>query len=81
MFFISTNDGNMGGVRIVIQKVLNGMTGQRTVSVQEAVYIVDDQKLVIRSKYITNVSLQQGASLKNNDDNNSSTDIISRYRN
>ena len=56
------------------------MSGQRTVSVQEAVHMIDGQELVLCSDHITHVSLQQGATMKKKDDKDS-IDIVSRYRN
>ena len=70
----------MGGVRSITQKSLHGMSRQRTVSVQEAVHMVDSQELVLCSDYVTHVSLQQAVSLKSKDDNESK-DLVSRYRN
>ena len=74
------HDNQMGGVRSVTQKALHGMSGQHTVSVQEAVHMVDGQELVIFSDYVTHVSLQQAATMKSKDDEESK-DIVSRYRN
>lgn len=42
--------------------------------------MIDGQDLVLCSDYITNVSLQQGATMKKNDDDESK-DIVTRYRN
>ena len=52
----------------------------RQVSIQEAVHMVDNQKLVICSETITHLSLAQGAMLKSEKDVNS-TDILVMYRN
>ena len=57
----STHNGNMGGVRHLTQKALNSLSGQRQVSVQEVVHLVDDLDLVICSDIFTTLSLQQGA--------------------
>ena len=35
----------MGGTRYITQKALHGMSAQRTVSIQEAVHMVDNQRL------------------------------------
>ena len=43
----STHEGNMGGTRYITQKALHGMSVQRTVSIQEAVHMVDNQDLLI----------------------------------
>ena len=56
------------------------MSGMRQVSIQEAVHMVDNQKLVICSETITHLSLAQGAMLKSEKDANS-TDILVMYRN
>ena len=56
------------------------MSGQRTVSIQEAVHMIDGQELVLTSDHITHVSLHQGATLKKENDVES-RDIVSRYRN
>ena len=79
-FTLRTNDGNLGGVQLITQRALNGMSGMRQVSIQEAVHMVDNQKLVICSETITHLSLAQGAMLKSEKDANS-TDILVMYRN
>lgn len=56
------------------------MSGQRTVSIQEAVHMIDGQDLVLSSDTVTHVSLHQGATLKKENDKESK-DIISKYRN
>lgn len=76
----STNEGNMGGVRLVTQKALHGMSAQRTVSIQEAVHLVDNQDLVICSETFTSLSLRQGAKMTGTDDKQSK-DIVTMYRN
>lgn len=75
-----THDGNMGGVRLVTQRALNGLSGMRQVSVQEAVHMVDNQDLVICSESITHLGLARGALLKS-EKSTSSSDILSMYRN
>ena len=59
----------MGGVRYITQKALHGMSAQRTVSIQEAVHMVDNQDLVICSEKFTYLSIRQGAMLTSNKDN------------
>lgn len=76
----STNAGNLGGVRLVTQKALHKMIGQRVVPYQEAAHMVDNQDLVICSETITHGSLQQGAELPDQD-KRESKDIITKYRN
>ena len=70
----------MGGVRLVTQKALHGMSAQRTVSIQEAVHLVDNQDLVLCSETFTNLSLRQGAKMAGTDDKESK-DIVTMYRN
>ena len=80
LFRFSTHNENLGGVRQVTQKALNGLSSQRQVSVQEAVHLVDEQDLVICSDSFTTLSLRQGA-LMTGKDEGKSTDIVSMYRN
>ena len=76
----STHNGNLGGVRQVTQKALHGLSGQRQVSMQEAVHLVDNQDLVICSDTFTTLSLRQGALMTGKDDDKAK-DIVSMYRN
>ena len=71
----------MGGVRYITQKALHGMSAQRTVSIQEAVHMVDNQDLVICSEKFTYLSIRQGAMLTSNKDNKKKKDIVTMYRN
>ena len=58
------------------------MSAQRTVSIQEAVHLVDNLDLVICSEKFTYMSLRQGASLvTDNTQAKKKNDIITRYRN
>jgi len=52
----------------------------RQVSIQEAVHMVDNQKLIICSETITHLSLAQGGMQKNKKDANF-TSILVMYRN
>ena len=61
----STHAGNMGGVRLITQKALYGMSAQRTLSIQEAVHMVNNQDLVIYSEKFTYLSLRRCAMLHN----------------
>ena len=70
----------MGGVRSLSQKALHNITGQRVVSLQEAVFMVDDQPLVLTSEKMTYLSLNRGQEVRREDDG-PSTDVISKYRN
>ena len=65
---------------MITQKALHGMSAQRTVSIQEAVHLVDNQDLVICSEIFTSLSLRQGARMTGDDDK-PSKDIVSMYRN
>ena len=77
----STHEGNMGGTRYITQKALHGMSAQRTVSIQEAVHMVDNQDLVICSEKFTYLSLRQGAVLTSEKDGKKRKDIVTMYRN
>ena len=70
----------MGGVRYITQKALHGMSAQRTVSIQEAVHMVDNQDLIICSEKFTYLSLRQGAMLSSEKDKKKK-DIVTMYRN
>ncbi len=67
-----TQDDNLTGLRIITKKVLHMLCGQRQVSMQEAVHMVDNQELVICSDKITYVSLAQGQTLRDENDKSSS---------
>ena len=71
----------MGGVPYITQKALHGMSAQRTVSIQEAVHMVDNQDLVICSEKFTYLSLRQGAMLTSDKDSTKKKDIVTMYRN
>ena len=71
----------MGGTRYITQKALHGMSAQRTVSIQEAVHMVDNQDLVICSEKFTYLSLRQGAVLTSQKDGQKRKDIVTMYRN
>ena len=66
----------MGGTRYITQKALHGMSAQRTVSIQEAVHMVDNQDLVIWSEQFTYLSLRQGAVLTSEKDGKKRKDIF-----
>ena len=72
----------MANVRSMTQRALHGMSAQRTVSIQEAVHLVDNLDLIICSEKFTYMSLRQGATLvTNNTEANKKNDIITKYRN
>ena len=80
-FHFSAHEGNMGGVRYITQKALHGMSAQRTVSIQEAVHMVNNQDLVICLEKVTYLSLQQEAMLTSGETSKKKKDIVSMYRN
>ena len=57
------------------------MSAQRTVSIQEAVHMVDDQDLVICSEKFTYLSLRQGAVLTSEKDGQKRKDVVTMYQN
>ena len=57
------------------------MSAQRTVTIQEAVHMVDNQDLVICSKTFTYLSLRQGAVLTSEKDGQKRKDIVTMYQN
>jgi len=72
----------LGGVKKITQKALHGMSAQRTVSIQEAVHMIDNQDLVICSEKFTYLSLRKGAMLASEKEKDKSgKDIVSMYRN
>ena len=81
IFIQSTRAGNMGGVKSITQKVLHGMSVQRTVNIQESVHMIDNQDLVICSEKFTNLSLRQGAMLQSEKDTKDKKDIVTMYHN
>ncbi len=78
---IRTQEDNLTGLRTITKKALHMLSGQRQVSMQEAVHIVDNQELVICSDMLTYVSLAQGQTLRYENDKSSSKDLITTYRN
>ena len=71
----------MGGIRHITQKVLHGMSAQRTMSIQEAVHMIDNQDLVICSEKFTYLSVRQDAVLTSEKDGQKRKDIVTMYRN
>jgi hypothetical protein len=78
---IRTQEDNLTGLRTITKKALHMLSGQRQVSMQEAVHMVDNQELVICSDIFTYVSLAQGQTLQYENDKSSSKDLITIYRN
>ena len=71
----------MGGVRYITQKALHGMSAWSTVSIQEALYMVDNQDLVIFFEKFTYLSLHQSAMLSSKKESEKKKDIVTMYRN
>ena len=57
------------------------MSAQRTVTIQEAVHMVDNQDLVICSETFTYLSLRQGSVLTSEKDGQKRKDIVTMYQN
>ena len=80
--FISSREDNLkGGIRTITKKAMHMLNGQRQVSIQEAIHMLDDKELVICSDKIVYVSLAQGQALRSETDRTKQKDIISVYRN
>lgn len=62
------------------QKALHAMMGKRTVSIQEAVHMIDDLPLIFTSEKITYLSLRKAQVLRSDADE-PATDLITKYRN
>ncbi len=73
---VRTHNGDMGGVRSLTQKALHAMMGKRTVSIQEAVHMIDDLPLIFTSEKITYLSLRKAQVLRSDTDE-PATDLIS----
>jgi hypothetical protein len=76
-----TQDNNMNGVKIITKQALHHLAGQRLVSIQEAVHMVDNQELVISSNKMTYLSLAQGQALCGERDQHTKKDLITIYQN
>jgi hypothetical protein len=71
----------MSGVKIITKQALHHLAGQRLVSIQEAVHMVDNQELVISSDKMTYLSLAQGQALHDECDTHAKKDLITIYQN
>ena len=71
----------MTGVKTITKKALHHLAGHQLVSIQEAVYMVDDQPLVICSDSMTYVNISQGQVLRDDMETDKRKDIITVYRN
>ncbi len=74
-----TQDDNMSEVKIITKHALHHLAGQRLVSIQEAVHMVDNQEMVISSDKMTYLSLAQGQALRDEFDTHAKRDLITIY--
>ncbi len=61
------------------KQALHHLAGQRLMSIQEAVHMVDNQELVISSNKMTYLSLAQGQALRDECDTHAKRDLITIY--
>jgi hypothetical protein len=71
----------MSGVKTITKQALHHFAGQRLVSIQEAVHMVNNQELVISSNKMTYLSLAQGQALRDECDTHAKKDLITVYQN
>jgi hypothetical protein len=71
----------MSGVKTITKQALLHLAGQRLVSIQEAVHMVDNQELVISSNKMTHLSLAQGQALRDECDTHAKKDLITVHQN
>jgi hypothetical protein len=71
----------MTGVKTITKKALHHLAGHQLGSMQEAVHMVDEQKLVICSESMTYVSITQGQVLQDELEIDKKQDIITVYQN
>ncbi len=71
----------MSGVKTITKQALHHLAGQRLVSIQEAVHMVNNQELVISSNKMTYLSLAQGQALRDECDTHAKKDLITIYQN
>ena len=71
-----TQDDNLSGVKTITKQALHHLAGQRLVSIQEAVHMVNNQELVISSGKMTSLSLVQGQALRDECDTHAKKDLI-----
>ena len=69
----------MSGVKTITKQALHHLAGQRLVSIQEAVHMVDNQELAISSDKMTYLSLAQGQALQYESNTHEKTDLITIY--
>jgi hypothetical protein len=71
----------MNGVKTITKQALHHLAGQRLVSIQKAVHMVDNQALVISSNKMTYLSLAQKQALRDERDQHTKKNLITMYRN
>jgi hypothetical protein len=71
----------MNGVKTITKQALHRLAGQRLVSIQEAVHMVDNQELVISSNKMTYLSLAQGQALRDERDQHTKKDLVTIHQN
>jgi hypothetical protein len=71
----------MNGVNTITEQALHHLAGQRLVSIQEAVHMVNNQELVISSDKKTYLSLAQCQALRDEHDQHTKKDLITIHQN
>jgi hypothetical protein len=71
----------MSGVNTITKQALHHLAGQRLVSIQEAVHMVNNQELVISSDKMTYLSLAQGQALRDESNTRAKKDLVTVYQN
>ena len=74
-----TQDDNLSGVKTITKQALHHLAGQRLVSIQEAVHMVDNQELVSSSDKRTYHSIAQGQALHDERESHAKKDLITIY--
>jgi hypothetical protein len=70
----------MSGVKTITKQALHHLAGQRLVSIQEAVHMVDNQEFDISSDKMTYLSLAQGQALWDKSNTHAKKDLITVYQ-
>ncbi len=71
----------MSAVKPITKQALHHLAGQRPVSIQEAVHMVDNQELVNSSNKMTYLNLAQGQALRNECGTHAKKDLITIHQN
>jgi hypothetical protein len=69
----------MSGVKTITKQALHHLAGQRLVSIQEAVHMVNNQELVISSDKMAYLSHAWGQALRDECDTHAKKDLITIY--